>query len=142
MYVDYSLLMADSRTMSSASTTVFGLKTIPIGTYNYKDIGKGKPIALVIVVETAFASAGSATETFNLLGHTGADLDSGTPIVLCSTAAIPYTSLTAGKVIVLPMPAGILEITQVTLDYLGMKCLTAGATSTAGVCSAFIAFDW
>ena len=142
MYVDYSLLMADSRTMSSASTTVFGLKTIPIGTYNYKDIGKGKPIALVIVVETAFASAGSATETFNLLGHTGADLDSGTPIVLCSTAAIPYTSLTAGKVIVLPMPAGILEITQGTLDYLGVSCLTAGATSTGGACSAFIAFDW
>jgi hypothetical protein len=128
--------------MSSASTTVFGATTIPLGSYNFKDVGAGKPIALVVVVESAFASSGSATETFSLVGHTGADLATGTPIVLCSTAAIPYDSLTAGKVIVLPMPAGILEITQLTLDYLGMKCVTAGATSTVGACSAFIAFDW
>lgn len=138
MFVDKNLIMADSRTMSSASTDVDGLTTIYLGAGTYRDIGKGKPVAVVIVVETAFASAGAATEQFKVIGHTAADIASaGT--VIAETGAIAYTALTLGKVIAIPIPSGIMGS---TLVYLGIRCTTAGATSTAGVCSAFLAFDW
>lgn len=138
MYVDKNLVMADSRTMSSASTDVDGLTTVYLGAGAYRDIGKGKPVAVVIVVETAFASAGSATEQFKVIGHTGADI-AGAGTVIAETGAIAYTSLTKGKVIAIPIPAGIMGT---TLVYLGVRCTTAGATSTNGVCSAFLALDW
>jgi hypothetical protein len=136
MYVDKQLLLSANQDLSQTAGTYVSENLIDLGVAAKRDLGAGKPVAVVICVDEAFASAGAATVVFSLLTNNEEDLTT-TPTTLYSTPAIAYTELTLGKVIALPFPQG-----RSTQRYVGVSYTIAGATTTAGTCSAFIAFDW
>lgn len=136
MYVDKQLLFSDSQDLSQVQADYSSSNIIHWD--GGCDWGKGKPMAVVITVDEAFASAGAATVTFHLVANADEDLTTSAT-TLYETPAIAYTELTAGKVIVLPIPQGRMASTDY---YLGVVYAIGGATTTAGTCSAFLAFDW
>lgn len=104
-------------------------------------LGSNVPLFLVIQVTTPFATATSATVSFELASD-----DSGTIHVVTGskhvrTAAFGTAQLTAGKQIIVPLPAGLPDYER----YLGLIVVTAGAATTAGAINAFLtndAYDW
>jgi len=133
MYVDKQCLLSDGQDLSQTTGSYYS-------TYAYNlastyDVGMGRPIAVVICVDEAFTSGGSATVTFTVIDEEDSTLD-GSSVEIVSTRAIAIATLTLGKVIVLPIPAGI-----ITQQYIGMKYTIGTATTTAGTVTAFLAFD-
>ncbi len=97
------------------------------------DIGAGEMLALIIIVDEAFTSSGStATVKFSVIDEADTTLDSSS-IEIVSTDALVVTRLTKGKIIILPIPAGV-----ITQQYIGMRVDIAGETTTAGTVTAFI----
>ncbi len=137
MFVDYQLLLSDSQDLSQTQADYSSSNIIDLSSATGREIGRGKAIAVVITVDEAFDSSGSATVTFHLVVNADEDLTT-TPTVLYETPAIAYTALTKGKVIVLPIPVGRIASTD---RYFGVIYAIGGATTTAGTCSAFLAFD-
>lgn len=140
MYVDSDTMMANAQTAyTTTGAYIYGDYSIDLGTTGkYADLGKGRPVAVVFTVDTAFTSAGSATITFQVRCDTDATIDSGS-VVVAQTGAIAVANLTAGTVIVVPIPAGVLGSTY---DHIGVSFLTGTADGTAGACTAFVAMDW
>jgi len=134
MYVDDTLLICDNQEMIGSSTTDYSLYAVNLGTT--RDVGKGEPAFLVINVTTAFASGTSTgTVCFALVDEEDETIDSGS-VVIVQTAPIIVTRLTAGKIIVIPIPAGL-----ITQQYLGVKATYATEEVTAGKIDAHIAVD-
>lgn len=103
-----------------------------------RDLGNGKPVYLILIVTTAFTSGGSATVAFKLASDASAAVATdGSATDHITTKAFPYTELTAGTKIVRALPAGIPAYER----YLGLLCVTATATTTAGSISAFLSHD-
>ena len=134
MYVDKQCLLSDSQDLSQVAGDYYSTYAYNLGSTT-GDPGSGRPLYVVICVDVAFTSAGSATVTFAVIDEADATLDSGS-VVIVQTAAIAIASLTAGKTIVIPVPAGL-----VTQQYLGLKYTIATATTTAGTVVAFVALD-
>ena len=101
-----------------------------------RDIGQGEPLWLVITVDTAATSGGSATGQFTLASDAQAAIATdGTATVHITTAAIPVASLVARYVIFAgPLPAE----GPVYERYLGILQTTAVAAFTAGKINAFL----
>lgn len=139
MYVDKHTMMANAlAAYTTQNAIVYGDYSIDLGTTGkYADLGAGRPVAVVFTVDTAFVGAG-ASVTFNVLCDVDLTMDASS-VIVASTGAIAITSLTAGKVIVVPIPKGVLGSTY---DHLGVSFLSTGAATTAGACSAFVAMDW
>lgn len=98
-----------------------------------KDLGNSTPLYLVIQVDTAATSGGSATGTFSLVTDDNDSLSS--PSVLVSSPAWAVADMTAGKVLLevqLPMEGTAYE------RYLGIRQTTGTAAFTAGKINAFI----
>lgn len=98
-----------------------------------KDLGNSDPLYLVIQVDTAATSGGSATGQFNLVTDDNASLSS--PAVLVSSKAWAVADMTAGTtlmVVQLPMEGTAYE------RYLGIQQTTGTAAFTAGKINAFI----
>ena len=136
MYVDTQLLFSDSQDLSQTQAAYSSSNIIHWG--GGCDWGKGTPTAVIITVDEAFDSAGAATMVFSLVANADEDLTT-TPTILYATPAIGYAALTKGKVIVLPIPQGRIAATDF---YFGVTYTIGGATTTAGTCSAFLAFDF
>lgn len=133
MIIDERTLFADNLDVSSTAGTA--LEGNQIDLVNARDIGKGTPLYLVIVVEEDFDSAGSATVEFQLASDASAAVATdGTASVHVKTGVIPFAQLTAGKVfgIALPMEGVVYE------RFLGLRVVTAGATTSAGSITAFL----
>lgn len=135
MYVDDELLLCDNQeTIGIVDASVYSLQAINLGTV--RDVGKGEPAYLVINVTELFESATSiGTVVFALVDEEDETL-ADTSLVIVQTAPILVTALTAGRIIVIPIPAGL-----ITQQYLGLKVTLAGEEVTAGRIDAFIALD-
>lgn len=104
-----------------------------------RDIGVGEHLYLVLQVDTAFTSAGSATVSFELASDAqGAIAVDGTASVHFATAAIPVATLVAGyqiAKIAIPMEGTAYE------RYLGVIANVGTAALTAGKVNAFLTSD-
>lgn len=101
-----------------------------------RDLGGDKALYLVVTVDTAATSGGSATLQVNLVTDDNASLSSPTTVV--SSAAVAVASLTAGKTVMavqLPMEGTAYE------RYLGIQQVTGTAAFTAGKVNAFLTTD-
>ena len=131
MFVDKQLLLSDGQDLSQTADTYYSSNAINLSSV-VGDIGNGAPTWMVFVVDEAFASSGAATVVFAIIDEEDATLD-GSSVVILQTAAIAYTTLTEGKTICIPLPAGL-----ITQQYIGASYTIAGATTTAGTVSAFL----
>lgn len=102
-----------------------------------QDVGNGQPLYLVIQVDTAVTSDGSATVSFELASDAQAAIaTNGTASVHFATAAIAKTSLTAGATVAAAaLPMGTYE------RYLGILANVGTAAVTAGKINAFLTHD-
>jgi len=101
-----------------------------------RDLGGDMAVYLVVSVDTAATSGGSATGQFNLVTDDNASLSS--PTVLVSSVAWPVASMTAGKTLMavqLPMEGTAYE------RYIGIQQVTGTAAFTAGKVNAFLVDD-
>lgn len=97
------------------------------------DIGTGEDLYLVVQVDEAVTSNGSATVEVKYVESAGADLSS--PTVLATSGAIAKATLVAGyQVMKIKIPAN-------TKRYVGVIYTVATADLTAGKFSAFLAKD-
>jgi uncharacterized protein YaiE (UPF0345 family) len=102
------------------------------------DLGLGESAWLVIQVDTAFTSGGSATVAFHLASDAGASIATdGSATYHFSTSAIPVATLVAGyTVAAVRLPSGTYE------RYLGILQTTGTAALTAGKFNAFVTNDF
>lgn len=136
MYVDDTLLLCDAQPICDAGTTEYSENAIDLGTA--RNIAKGRPLYVVIVVPEIFAGTGT-TLTISVVTATEDDLTTG-QVVLLSTPAIAKGSLTAGRVpIVIALPP--LPESGGALQYLGLKFVGDNTFETTGKIDAFIALD-
>jgi hypothetical protein len=99
-----------------------------------KNIAQGKPLYLVIVIDTTFTTITSID--FQMMTYSTAVVTSGT--IMCSTGAIAVASLTHGrKAIVLPIG----DALDTAKQYIGLYCVQAGSNAGAGAITAFLTVD-
>lgn len=134
MYVDKQCLLMDAQDLGQVAGDYYSSYAYNLGSV-VGDIGSGNPLYVVICVDEAFASAGSATVKFSVIDEADTTLDSSS-VEIVSTDTIAYTTLTAGKVIAIPIPAGL-----ITQQYLGLRVDIGTATTTAGTVTAFVALQ-
>ena len=102
-----------------------------------RDIGIGEPMWLIINVDTAATSGGSATAVFSLASDSTANLATS-PTTHFATAAIAVATLVAGYLVAaVRLPAG-----TVYERYLGILQTTGTAAFTAGKVNAFLTPDY
>ena len=133
MYVDKELLLSDAQDLSQVAGSYYSTNAINLSGV-VGDPGNA-PLYVVICVDEAFTSGGSATVQFDVIDEADATLD-GSSVIIVSTRAIAIATLSLGKVIAIPLPAGL-----ITQQYLGLKYTIAVATTTAGTVTAFVAKD-
>ena len=130
MYVDKQLRFEDSLDLTGTATTTYSTNAINLSGV-VGDPGLAE-LYVVICVEEAFAGAG--TVQFNIVDEADSTIDASS-VVIVSTTTLALASLTEGKVIAIPLPAGL-----ITQQYLGMSYTNSG-TLTAGIISAFVALS-
>jgi hypothetical protein len=142
MIVDKLLEIADAATsVAAAAGTVLVGSQIDLGAAG---VGFGKDAYLVITVDTQIITGGSAgTIQFVLASDDSAAIHATTRSVHWISKAYvtddaALAELTAGTVIVVPLPADTAEPYE---RYLGLQAIIATETTTAGAISAFITFD-
>lgn len=136
MLIDTLTEFCDSVSAAAAAGTALLGNQIDLGAAAINP-GRGQVIYLVINVEVAFASGGSATVDFQLASDAAAAIaTNGSATVHFSTGAIPVADLVVGYRQIVALPQGINYE-----RYLGLLCTTAIATTTAGTISAFLTLD-
>lgn len=137
MILDERNEFADATALSTAATgrALVG-DVIDLGATS-SDIGNGEQMYLVIQVDTAVTSAGSATVSFELASDASASIATdGSATVHAVTAAIPKATLVAGYVAAaVALPIGTYE------RYLGILQNVGTAALTAGKVNAFLTRD-
>ena len=129
MLLDSLLRFSDSEDISQAagdkySTSVLNTSTV-VG-----DFGAGEQLYAIFCIDAAVTSGSSTgTVVFAIVDEEDTTLAS-TSVVIAQTAPLIVTRLTLGKIIVLPVPAGL-----ITQQYLGAKYTIATDTTTAGTVS-------
>ena len=136
MILDERNEFADATALSTAATgrALVG-DVIDLGASG--DIGNGEPLYLVVQVDTAVTSGGSATVSFELASDAQAAIAvDGSATVHTVTAAIPKATLVAGYVAAaIALPIGTYE------RYLGIIQNVGTAALTAGKVNAFLTRD-
>jgi len=143
MILDSLLEFADATSVAAAAGTALIGDVIDL--QEARDIGSGEPIYLVIQCDTAIITGGAAgTVKFRLVS------DAQAAIATDGSATVHYdtdplvtgaagTGLTADgamiTAIALPMEGAVYE------QYLGILCITATTTTTAGAINAFLTKD-
>jgi len=137
MIMDERLEFADATALdtSGTDTDLIG-DVIDLGSTT-SDVGNGQPIYLVIQVDTAVTSGGSATVDFKLLSDAAAAIAvDGTATQHFASGPIAKATLVAGyTVAVVALPIGTYE------RFLGVATTTAAAALTAGKINAFLTYD-
>jgi len=136
MYVDKELLFtATAMDLSTTSgSVVYGDCAINLSAVT--DIGKGRPVYAVFVIDVAMASATSiGTVVFAVVDEEDETIDTSS-VEIVQTDPLLVTRLTEGKVIAIPIPANL-----ITQQYLGVRATIGGETTTAGTCTAFLALE-
>lgn len=135
MIIDDTLEFCDATAilLTAATTAVVG-DVIDLGSVQ-RDIGAGKPMYLVLSVNTSFAAGNGAT--FKLTSDSAAALTTA-PVDHWTSQPLTNTTGVAGKKFVIPLPSGDAVPYK---RYLGIR-QTNGATTafTAGAIDAYLAF--
>lgn len=137
MILDERNEFADATALSTSGT---GLQlvgdVIDLGSVA-RDVGNGEQLYLVVQVDTAFTSGGSATVAFSLASDAAAAIATdGSASVHFTSAAIPVATLAAGYVAVaVALPMASYE------RYLGILANVGTAALTAGKINAFLTHD-
>ena len=137
MFMDaQNLFTATAMDLSTTNgSIVYGDQTINLG--STKDPGGGRPMYMVIVIDEAFASASSTgTVVFALVDEADVDICDSGSIEIVQTDPLVVTRLPLGKVIVIPIPAGL-----ITQQYLGVRGKVGTDTIDTGTVTAFLALD-
>ncbi len=146
MIMDERTEFADAASVAAAAGTALIGDVIDIGAVA-RDIGSGQPLYFVITVDTEIITAGAAgTIKFQLAsdaqaaiatdGSASVHYDTGTFVT--DDSAANDTQMNAGSVICcipLPLQGRVYE------RYLGVLCVTATTTTTAGKINAFLTLD-
>ena len=132
MILDFQLQVSSAQDLSQTASDYYSTKVVNMS-HILGDPGGGEPFYLIINVVEAFTSAGSATVQFAVIDEANTTLD-GSSVIIVQTRAIAIATLTAGKIIVIPIPAGI-----ITQQYLGVRYDIGTATTTAGTVDASFA---
>lgn len=122
MITDINFLLASAQgpiTTSAVATNVADLK-------NIYDVGAGRPVYAVVTVTTAF-SGGTSVE-FQVKASDNGTVDASDQTI-GSSGAIPTTSLTAGRIIVVPLTENYVRGERVVQD---LNPDIVGATITNG----------
>tara|TARA_R110002074_G_scaffold87320_1_gene192755 strand:- start:9 stop:452 length:444 start_codon:yes stop_codon:yes gene_type:complete len=135
MIMDSLLEFADGEDISQSAGTY--LATNQIDLQEARDMGNGQPLYLVIQIDAAVTSGGSATVQFRLRSDSTAAIHATTSTAHTDTGAIAVATLVAGYTQVIPLP---LEGESYE-RYLGVQAIVATATTTAGTYSAFLTLD-
>jgi hypothetical protein len=134
MILDNELVLSEGQDLSQTASSYYSTNVINLG--SKRDIGKGQPLYLVGCVEEGFASATTnSTLQLALIQEDDTTLDGDSEVVI-ETAPIPEADLKAGKVIAIPLPAGIMD-----KQYIGVKYTIGTATTTAGKMTTFLALQ-
>jgi len=138
MIMDKSTEFADAQSVGTPnSSTVNVGDVIDLGVA--RDIGNGKPVYVVVQVDTAITSGGSATVRFKVASDSSSSIAvDGTQTEHVVSDAIAVASLTQGYqlVMVLPLENPAYE------RYLGFQVEeTSGNALTAGNVNAFLTLD-
>lgn len=144
MIMDERTEFCDATSVAAAAGTALVGDVIDLGTVA-RDIGNGQPVYLVITTATEIITGGAAgTVKFQLVSDSTANLatsptvhiDTGTFVT--DDSAANSAQLNAGGVIFcgpLPLQGNVYE------QYLGILCVTATTTTTAGAINAFLTLD-
>lgn len=146
MILDERTEFADAVSVAAAAGTALIGDVIDLGA-THRDIGNGQPLYLVITTDTEIITGGSAgTVKFQLASDAAAaiatdgsatvHIDTGTFVT--DDSAANDAQLNAGGVIFcgpLPLEGKVYE------RYLGILCVTATTTTTAGKVNAFLTLD-
>tara|TARA_R110000765_G_scaffold200964_1_gene306403 strand:- start:2808 stop:3254 length:447 start_codon:yes stop_codon:yes gene_type:complete len=136
MIMDSLLEFADGADISQAAGTY--LSTNVVDLQSARDIGNGQPLYLVIQIDAAVTSGGSATVQFRLRSDSVAAVHATTSTGHTDSGAIAVASLVVGYQIIMPLPP---EGSVLYERYLGVQAIVAAATTTAGTYSAFLTLD-
>lgn len=126
MYLDAQTLVWDAAALTTSADSTNSYDLAAAG----NDISQGEPLALVISVDVAALVVGTETYEFQVIQSANSNLSSSD--ILCSvpfTTALAAARLTAGKIIVIPVPPG-----SITKRYIGARLVSAnsaGITVTA-----------
>lgn len=139
MIMDELLEFADATALSTAGTGLAAVgDVIDLGA-TPQDLGNGRQLYLVIQVDTAVTSAGSATVSFQLVSDGTSTLAAnGTETLHYASIAQSKGDLVAGYEIVIAVP---LEGSIAYERYLGIQQNVGTAALTAGKINAFLTFD-
>lgn len=146
MILDSRLEFADAVSVAAAAGTALIGNVVDLSS-TARDVGQGQPVYLVITVDTEIITGGSAgTIKFQLVsdaqaaiavdGSATVHIDTGT--FATNVAASNDAQLNAGGLIFagpLPMEGHVYE------EFLGILCITATTTTTAGKINAFLTLD-
>ncbi|MBA7651169.1 hypothetical protein ES703_58984 [subsurface metagenome] len=140
MFVDDELLFSDVQSLIHATGSVFSTNAIDLGVL--RDVGKGRPMYVVVVVDTAIDSTSDgATLAIQLIEEDTVETDGTITLatdspVLLSTEVFLEAVLTKGRTpIIIPIPPGI------ALRYIGLGYVIDGEAITAGEVTAFVALE-
>lgn len=142
MILDKNLLMAEALAVSAAAGTALKGDVIDLGA-GERNAFRGLPaLYLILTVTTTFTSGGAATVEFQLASDAAAAIATdGSATVNWRSGALVYSTLTAGRRFIIPLPND-----PNPERYVGLLVVTGAATTTAGSVTAEItAFppaDW
>lgn len=138
MIFDKLTEIADAAVLSLAATGRQAVGTpIDLGVVS-RDIGAGKPLYMVITVDTAILSGGSATVSFEIVSDSVNPVAvDGTATLHAKTADVAKATLVAGYTMVIPLPS----VNPVYEQYLGLIVNVGTAVLTAGKINAFLTID-
>lgn len=132
MIIDSRGEFADAETLATATGRALVGDVVDLGAAS-RDVGEGETLYLVVQVDTAVTSAGSATVDFELVSDDAAAIATdGSATVHASTGAIGKADLTAGYQRAIALPQGTYE------RYLGVISNVGTAALTAGKVNAFL----
>jgi hypothetical protein len=132
MLMDSRLEFANAEDGSQSAGTFLATNQVDLDVA--RDMGNGQPLYLVIQVDEAFASSGSATVQFRLRSDSTAAINATTSTGHIDTGAEAFTVMTAGHTKVIPLPLEGNEYER----FLGVQLIVGTAATTAGTYSAFI----
>lgn len=139
MFMDDNLEFADATSVGTPNNTTVNVGDIIDTSSVSRDIGSGKPLYLVVTIDTLVTSGGSATVAFLLVSDATTTIAvDGTATKHIETDAIAVASLVAGYKFVVPLPSS-----NPTYErYLAFQVKeTSGNALTAGNVNAYLTLD-
>lgn len=134
MILDERTELCDATALSTAATGLALVGDV-LDLTVARDVGQGRPLYLVIQVDTAVTSGGAATVEFDIASDAQAAIAvDGSATIHAKSFAIPKATLVAGYQLVIPLPWE----SPAYERYLGLLQNVGVAALTAGKINAFL----